>query len=70
MCSTDDDEVQVIFDIPLDGATVERLMALSAVCRQDPKKVAASLLHDILKDDQDAHLCGVDAVGEPRRQLH
>jgi hypothetical protein len=41
--------------IPLDGETAERLQNLSDICQSDASRVAASLLHDILKDDDDAH---------------
>lgn len=42
--------------IPLDRATADRLSSLSDVCHAEPTNVAASLLHDILKDDEDTHL--------------
>lgn len=41
--------------VPLDSRTAERLQHLSDVCHDAPTNVAASLLHDILKDDADAH---------------
>jgi len=42
--------------VPLDGETAERLRALSDICHNDEITVAASLLHDILKEDEEAHL--------------
>jgi len=51
------DETPVIWiSIPLDGETAARLQSLSDVCHDAPTNVAASLLHDILKDDEDSHL--------------
>ncbi len=42
--------------IELDGDTAARLERLSAACRDGEESVAASLLHDILKEDEDCHL--------------
>lgn len=42
--------------VPLSGETLRRLTKLADICHADPKAVAASLLNDILKDDEDAHL--------------
>ncbi len=41
--------------VPLSEETAARLQDLSDHCHADPVGVAASLLHDILKDDADAH---------------
>lgn len=41
--------------IPLDAETAERLRNLSDICHADEQSVAASLLHDILKDDAETH---------------
>jgi predicted transcriptional regulator len=48
----DEEEERVPFSIALDGETIDRLMRLSDACHADPRKVAASLLHDLLKDDE------------------
>lgn len=45
----------VWINIPIDAETAERLQNLSGHCGADPVSVASSLLHDILKDDEDAH---------------
>lgn len=45
----------VWISIPLDGETAERLVNLSDACHADPDNIAAALLRDILKDDEDAH---------------
>lgn len=45
----------IIIRIPLDGETAARLRNLSNICHADPVSVAASLLHDVLKEDADAH---------------
>jgi hypothetical protein len=54
MSDHDDHEV-VCIPIPLTPETVRRLQALSDICHADPVKVAASLLRDILADDEEAH---------------
>ena len=41
----------------------QRLRHLSDICHADEKSVAASLLHDILKDDEEAHV-------SPAQQSH
>lgn len=41
--------------VPVSGETVARLRTLSDICHADPVTVAASLLHDVLKEDADAH---------------
>jgi hypothetical protein len=40
--------------VPLDAATAERLNNLADMCHTAPTSVAASLLHDVLAED-DAH---------------
>jgi hypothetical protein len=51
MSDHDDHEV-VCIPIPLSPETARRLQALSDICHADPVKVAASLLHDLLKEDE------------------
>lgn len=48
------DEDDVIL-VRVSGETAARLRVLSDHCHADPVSVAASLLHDLLKDDEDAH---------------
>ncbi len=55
MAQLDDDTDVVWMTIPLSGRTAERLMNLSNECHTQPQKVAASLLHDVLADDEAAH---------------
>ena len=55
MTELDDEEELVLFSVPLNGATVERLMRLADICHADPRKIAASLLRDILAEDAEAH---------------
>lgn len=55
MTELDDEEELVLFSVPLNGATVERLMRLADICHADPRKIAASLLHDVLAEDEAAH---------------
>jgi hypothetical protein len=51
--------------VPLDEETHERLKRLSDFCRADKIAVAASLLHDILKDDEEANIPAAAAAGTP-----
>ncbi len=49
------DENEVVWvQVPLDAATAERLHNLANMCHAAPTSVAASLLHDVLAED-DAH---------------
>lgn len=51
-------------EIELDEWTAERLQRLAACCEDDPRRVAASLLHDILRDDEETNCLG--APVDPR----
>lgn len=42
--------------IPVDEATLRRLLDLADMCHADIKSIAASLLHDVLADDEAAHV--------------
>jgi len=61
----DDLKETVWISIPLDATTAARLQNLSDVCHAAPTNVAASLLHDILADDEEANLPAAIAVGSP-----
>lgn len=62
ICDDEGEEV-VYFRVPLRLDTVARLMTVSELSHADPVAVAASLLNDVLKEDEDAHLDGaVDRV--------
>lgn len=50
----DEDDVHWL-RVPLDAATVARLHGLADMCHAEPISIAASLLHDVLKDDEAAH---------------
>jgi hypothetical protein len=50
-------------NIPLDAETSARLSQLSDECHCDPVNVAASLLHDVLADDEAAHSPEATAPG-------
>lgn len=55
------DDTEIV-PIPLDAETRVRLARLARFVGDHPVKVAASLLHDLLRDDEDAELlCGLDA---------
>jgi len=41
--------------VPLDPQTAFRLAKLSAICNDEPEVLAASLLHDILLEDEQCH---------------
>jgi hypothetical protein len=60
-----DDEAPPVrwISIPLDAETAARLAHLSDECHADPVSVAASLLHDVLADDEAAHSPGATAPG-------
>lgn len=58
-----EDQNTIWIRIPLDGETVRRLQNLSNECHAEPMKVAASLLHDLLKDDEEANLPTALAAG-------
>lgn len=59
----EDQNPVVWISIPLDGETAARLQNLSDVCHAAPTNIAASLLHDILKDDEEANLPVAIAAG-------
>jgi bacterioferritin (cytochrome b1) len=46
----------VWISIPLDLETAKRLRGLSRFCDADEKEVAASLLHDVLRDDEEVNI--------------
>ena len=50
MTDTTDDSITI--EIELDDATEYRLLRLARACGDAPDKLAASLLRDILADDQ------------------
>ena len=52
--------------VPLDAETAERLRSLSDICHAPETSVAASLLHDILRDDAEAH----ESAGRPACYLN
>ena len=47
---------ETVLPVPLDAETEARLFRLSVICRDDPVSLAANLLHDILLDDELAHV--------------
>ena len=50
MTNIDDDTITI--EVEIDDETEAHLLRLSRVCGDSPGKIAASLLHDILADDQ------------------
>lgn len=57
----DDTEVELV-TIALDAVTAARLRNLANMCHAAPTSVAASLLHDVLKDDDEHHEPAARAV--------
>lgn len=52
----DDLKTEVVWiSLPLDAETAAILQDLSDMCHADRVVVAASLLHDVLHDDREAH---------------
>ena len=50
------DEQEVVWvQVPLDAATAARLHNLANMCHAAPTSVAASLLHDVLAEDDVHH---------------
>lgn len=57
-----DDKDIVWVSVPLDAATAARLENLADICHAPKTAVAASLLHDVLADDEQAHIPSERAV--------
>jgi hypothetical protein len=53
--SVQENETIGYISIPVDAETFRRLTTIADMCHADPKTVAASLLHDVLADDEAAH---------------
>lgn len=47
--------VRHVLPLELDAETRELLARFSAACHRHPSKVAADLLRDLLRDDDEAH---------------
>ena len=52
------EDEEVVYFRPLRMETVARLMEVADISHADPVSVAASLLHDVLKEDEAAHIEG------------
>lgn len=50
------DHPKAMLAVPLDDDSVERLMSLSRVCGLPLADLAASLLHDLLEEDEETHI--------------
>lgn len=46
------DDTPNVLPLELGNKTMARLLRLAAACGDSPEKIAASLLHDILADDE------------------
>lgn len=46
---------EVVFRVALDDVTIARLMRLADECHAPPAVVIASIVHDVLLDDEAAH---------------
>lgn len=51
----DEEDGRAWLRVPLDPETSRRLTALANICHAKQESVAASLLHDLLKEDEEAH---------------
>lgn len=50
----EDDDVELV-PVPMGRETRRRLARLAEIVEDGPTRVAASLLRDLLRDDEDAH---------------
>lgn len=50
-----DDEEYTVFEVPLDDVSVARLMRLAEAHKLDPRIFLASIVRDVLEDDELAH---------------
>lgn len=55
----------VFFRVPIDDATVVRLMTVADETHNDPATIIASIVRDVLKDDEDAHLPAPKPIAAP-----
>lgn len=53
--NTDESQITFIVPIALDAETRELLARFSAAVKRSPSRVAADLLRDLLRDDDEAH---------------
>jgi len=60
---SNDPEETVFLELAIDRETADRLLELSRFCQADPNTIAASLLHDILADDEAANIPTAVAAG-------
>ncbi len=63
----EDENGTVWLRVPLIGETRARLDGLARFTGDDPVAIAASLLHDVLEDDESAHVSPADVL---TRRLH
>ena len=49
------DKPVVWINVPLSLETADMLHSVADMCHSSPQSVAASILHDVLKDDATAH---------------
>lgn len=54
MADPDQQEISYI-RIPVSPETKERLLHVANMSHADPEAVAGSIVHDVLKDDEEAH---------------
>lgn len=51
----------IVLHVPLDDETVARLMNVADMSHAAPEVVAASIIHDVLYDDEQAHASEPDS---------
>lgn len=65
MQESEEKEPRAFIGVPIDSETLRRLLDLSRSVGDDPREVAASLLRDVLKDDEDSnYLLTVEPISD------
>lgn len=59
-----DEHERTVFEVALDDATVARLMEVADLSHAPPALLIASIVHDVLADDEAAHQL-VDPAAQP-----
>ncbi len=51
---------ETVFEVPVNDEDMARLMALAESSKVDPRMLLASIIHDVLVDDEIMHGDGLD----------
>lgn len=60
---------ETIFEVPVNDEDMARLMALAESSKVDPRMLLASIIHDVLVDDEIMHGDGLDGP-DPHAHKH